>query len=76
MPLMQVRHRCVAASVGRKQRCGCVDGMFFFVFLLMAAIETDVRAVAGLLDPASAAAASLLCRSKQEQHTTYESTHK
>ena len=56
--------------------CQYIDGLFFFVLLLVATVKTDVRAVAGLLDPVTAAVAFLLCRSKQEQHTADKHTHR
>ena len=64
----------VSGSITIEERCGRHDWSRFFVLLLSAAVETDVRAVAGLLDPTRAAAAFLLCRSKQEQHTADKHT--
>ncbi len=61
----------------RGRRSGCCSStgsMFVVVLMLSAAIETDVRAVAGLLDPARAVTALFLhTRSKREHHTAHQS---
>ena len=56
----------------RGRRCsGCIGELLLFVFLLSPAVQADVCAIAGLLDPSRAAAALLLLRSNQEHDAAH-----